>query len=231
MTGELFGSSRVSPQCRANSREQLWGAERLGYIVVGTRIQRRDFLCIHRSRRKHDDRHLGPLANFLITLSPSPSGKPRSTNKRSGLWLRASISPRAAVVCLDDSICSACSSTRRTSRIPASSSMTRTWCIAWVTKDSLVGKVKWNRAPPPGRSPARSLHRALARWRDRSQVRDPRRDGALIGATLKLVEHSVGLTGRQSWPFIVDSDPNEIFHRLRGNAHRVPRRVLPSVVQ
>src|SRR5471030_1850493 len=54
----------ATPQMRANPRHQFRYAKRLGQIVVGARIQRRDLLLFLRTRRQHDHRQFGPASQF-----------------------------------------------------------------------------------------------------------------------------------------------------------------------
>ena len=47
---------------RAHARQQLADAERLGQVVVGAGVERRDLVVLAAARRQHDDRHRRPLA-------------------------------------------------------------------------------------------------------------------------------------------------------------------------
>ena len=59
---------RKAPERRANTREQLLDRKRLGQIVVGTGIERADFVRILAARRDHDNRHARPCAHRLHHL-------------------------------------------------------------------------------------------------------------------------------------------------------------------
>lgn len=59
---------RKAPERRANAREQLLDRKRLGQIVVGTGIERADFVRVLAARRDHDNRHARPCAHRLHHL-------------------------------------------------------------------------------------------------------------------------------------------------------------------
>ena len=50
------------PERHAEPGEQLADAERLGDVVVGAGVERRDLVRLLAARREHDDRHGGPFA-------------------------------------------------------------------------------------------------------------------------------------------------------------------------
>ena len=56
------------PQVRANAREQLVGAERLGHVVVGARVERLDLCAFLAFDRQDDDRHVRLRANAPAQL-------------------------------------------------------------------------------------------------------------------------------------------------------------------
>ena len=55
---------RLRAQQDPDPRHQLGHAERLGHVVVGAGIQRRDFFRLVRTHGQHQHRHLRPLADF-----------------------------------------------------------------------------------------------------------------------------------------------------------------------
>ena len=48
---------QLMTQRRAHAREKLVHAERLGHVVVGAKIERRDLAGLIAAARQHDDRH------------------------------------------------------------------------------------------------------------------------------------------------------------------------------
>ena len=50
------------PERHAEPGEQLADAERLGDVVIGASVERRDLVGLLAARREHDDRHGRPLA-------------------------------------------------------------------------------------------------------------------------------------------------------------------------
>ena len=58
----------ASPQGRAQARQQLLGAERLGHVVVGAEIERLHLVGLRVARREHDDRHGRPAADDAAHL-------------------------------------------------------------------------------------------------------------------------------------------------------------------
>jgi hypothetical protein len=58
----------LEPQHRADPRDQLGRAERLGDIVVGTDLQSANTVALLAARRQHDDRHVARI-RFAPDLS------------------------------------------------------------------------------------------------------------------------------------------------------------------
>src|SRR5512135_2513421 len=68
--------ARPASQYRTYACNELAGAERLGQIVVGTRIERLDLLGLVDARRQHDDRYEVPSAEITDEVDAIPVGKP-----------------------------------------------------------------------------------------------------------------------------------------------------------
>ena len=56
----------------AQAGDQLVGAERLGHVVVGTRVERPHLLLLLSQRGQHEDRHLRPLADRAADVDAVP---------------------------------------------------------------------------------------------------------------------------------------------------------------
>ena len=62
MIGSSSTARLVAAQRRADARQQLLGAERLGDVVVRAGVERLDLLRLVDARRQHQDRHATPVA-------------------------------------------------------------------------------------------------------------------------------------------------------------------------
>ena len=63
------------PEGHAKPGEQLADAERLGDVVVGAGVERRDLVGLLAARREHDDRHRRPFAQPPDHLEPVEVGQ------------------------------------------------------------------------------------------------------------------------------------------------------------
>jgi hypothetical protein len=63
-----FQGSVPASQLRSNPRQQFLDTEWLGYIVIGSRVERFDLLPILVADRKHQNGHLQPLSNGSTQL-------------------------------------------------------------------------------------------------------------------------------------------------------------------
>ena len=88
------GLGRVgsAPQRRAQTREHLVDAERLGHVVVGSGVERRHLLALVADRGEDDHRDVAPAPQLPAMSVPVPSGSRRSRMTASGGRMAASAS-------------------------------------------------------------------------------------------------------------------------------------------
>ena len=73
------------PERHAQPGEQLADAERLGNVVVGPGVERRDLVRLLAARREHDDRDRRPGAQPLDHLEPVEVGQAEVQDDHVGL--------------------------------------------------------------------------------------------------------------------------------------------------
>jgi hypothetical protein len=78
-------------------RQQLFGAERLGEIVIGPGVERGDLILLLAARRDDDDRRRRPFANAAGEVEAVAIRSPRSSRMTSGVRLVAWARPSRAV--------------------------------------------------------------------------------------------------------------------------------------
>ena len=73
-----------APQRDADPREQFLGAERLGHVVVGADVERRDLVRLAAARRQDDDRHRWTARGCggRPRRLPDPAGRDRARSDR-----------------------------------------------------------------------------------------------------------------------------------------------------
>lgn len=77
----------LPPQERTRTRSQFANAERLGQIVVGTDIERLDFILFVRTCREHENRHLRPATQMADEVDAVAIGQAEIEHHQSGLLL------------------------------------------------------------------------------------------------------------------------------------------------
>ena len=84
----------MTTQRHAQASLQFANAKGFNQIVIGTGIQRGDFIRLFSTGREHENRHLAPLTNLTNKIDAVAIRQPRSRITRSGLRVAASIKPR-----------------------------------------------------------------------------------------------------------------------------------------
>src|SRR5690242_10391136 len=64
----------TTPNLRADARQELAMAERLGHVVVGASVQTGDLVDLVAPRREHDDRHVRASAEPARDFDPAQIG-------------------------------------------------------------------------------------------------------------------------------------------------------------
>ena len=87
--GQRLGAADLGPR----AGRELEHAERLGDVVVGAGIEEVDFLMLGVSRRQHDDRHRGPLANLAAHVHAGHVGQTEIEHDEVGPRRRRRLDP------------------------------------------------------------------------------------------------------------------------------------------
>src|SRR3954464_6782545 len=72
--------SERAPQCHTHTSHQLFRSEWFGDVVVGTEIERRDFVLLGAAGGKNEDRCVGALANLTADLQAVHVRQPEIEN-------------------------------------------------------------------------------------------------------------------------------------------------------
>src|SRR5262249_22143956 len=73
------GAGRAAQQ-RADARDQLGGAERLGHVVVGADLEAQELVALTGARGHHQDRNVALLSNAARDLEAVNAGEPQVEN-------------------------------------------------------------------------------------------------------------------------------------------------------
>ena len=225
----------------AQAREQLADAERLGQVIVGAEIERRDLVGLLVARGQHDDRPREPFAQALDHFEPGDVGQAEIDDDDVGLSRRRGLHAFVAGRCGRQRIAVRVERRREKTldlRIVLDQQQMRARVRHCATGSRAGnGSVKRNSAPPPDAFCAVIVPPCASTIALRDREAEAESALRAFGPGLmELLEDARLLAGRKSGPVIAHGDFERVIVGARGNlerraGRRVPRDVLDQVRQ
>ena len=192
--------------------QQLVHAERLGDVVVGAGIERRDLVGLRLAHRQHDDRHLGPAPQALDHLDAVDAREARGRGPRRRDGARRELEPLLTGLREVDVVAPG-------PQVDAE----RPPDLRLVVDDEdaahgiTAGRLSTIVAPPPGVSSTDELaaHRLDEAARDREPEADARAVARVVAQPLERQEDQLPLVHRDARSVVDDPQVHAVGHRAR----------------